>query len=259
MKLWARWCSLLPMVAFAACRLEGRALEHELAKQGGLRIRMKTDAGVWVWVCDAEAASIRRAMRGRVADLLKSLQEFGFHRRRADCSLTFIAAAGVRDTKSVDLVLWDAHRRQEVLVEVKWSSRSMALALLSAERSFSWMRLACRGGRWSSNRSLVKAALIGALAVSRTKWELRLETADGQPVAVYPGEQPPPPKKSRSGRSTRSGWEKWRGGASPGSARWPSGPSGWTAHNARRAAEAGASLRKRPAAEQTGRHCKKRK
>ena len=249
----------MPMVAFAAWRLEGRALEHELAKQGGLRIRMKTGGGVWVLVCDAEAARIRRAMRCRVADLLKSLRECGFHRRRADCSLSFVAATGIKDTKSVDLILWDSSRQQEGLVEVKWTSGYMSAALRSAARSLPWMRLACHGGRWSSNRSLVKAGLVGALAVSQTKWEFRLETADGQPLAVYPGEQPPPPMKSRSGRSGRSGWEKYRSGASPGSVRWPSGPSGWPAHNARGPAAAGASLRKRPAAEQTRRPCKRRK
>jgi len=205
---------------------------------------MKTDGGAWVWVCDAEAARIRKSMRDRVADLLTSLRECGFHRRRADCSLSLVDATGIKDTKSVDLILWDSSRQQEVLVEVKWTRGLLAAAVRSAEQSFPWMRLACHGGRWSSNRSLVKAGLVGALAVSQTKWEFRLETADGQPLAVYPGEQPPP-MKSRSGRSGRSGWEKYRSGASLGSFQWPSGPSGWPAHNARRPAAAGASLPKR--------------
>lgn len=227
----------LAMLSFSANRLEGRALEHELAEQAGLHIRMKTEGGSWVLVRGGEAAKIRKTMRLRVAELVSDLKRLGLHKRRADCPVSFATATGVKKkTKSVDLILWDANREAEILVEVKWTRGCLATALRAAEKSFSWMRVTCERGRWQSSRKLVQATLVGALVVARASWWLRVETAGGRSVAMHTSKEAvlTMPAKRASGRSRTSGWARWK--AKGGRPSGPNGASNWSGFNAARKA-----------------------
>lgn len=234
----------LIMSGFSVPRLEGRALEHEMAMDGGRRIRMRSSDGAWVWVSGRQAADVRTFMKKRWAEVRAAMAQSGLHRRRADCPVNVSTAGGLREPKSVDLVLWCSSREKEALVEVKWTRRSLPQAISRAERSLPWLRRACETGRWHSSRAAVKAELVGVLAITPTSWQLCLEDASGPWSGTFPVAGHLSPMKRRSGAS---GWARYRAGARPGDPRWPSGasgPSGWPARNASRKA----GLAKRPAA-----------
>ena len=132
------------MPFFAKARLEGRALEHELAKQRGLAIRMFDGvANEWVLVQGAEAREIRLEMRARAKELTAALAAEGLLVQAADRP---VVVGGVR--KSVDLRVWSTADGAEALVEVKWSRGLLSQALLKAEESLPWLKQACGEGRW---------------------------------------------------------------------------------------------------------------
>ena len=94
--------------------MEGRALEHELAGQGGFVIRMKDAGGKFIAVSGPVARQIRSEMRERVGRLLLELAGQGLHTRGADCAVLI-----GEETRSVDLRLWSSHHKANALVEVK--------------------------------------------------------------------------------------------------------------------------------------------
>jgi len=199
---------------YSKARLEGRALEHSLSCQGGRSIRMFSGTK-WHYISTKEAADIRRFMKTRVDELWEDLSCFGLTRQRADCAI-----ASDCEQHSVDLVLWSADSKDEILVECKWTRQSISIAMLEAQKSWRWMRPALKGnGRWSASRKPIKAEAMGAMVITPHAWKLIVKGYDGwektYPQARY---------FWQSKRSGRSNWEKWRGGRDPGTPFWwPSG------------------------------------
>ena len=73
------------MVAFSKGRLEGRALEHALAGDKGLFVRMyDASQGKWVQVKTPEAKAARKYMKGRCEELVLELLQKGFSCSAAD-------------------------------------------------------------------------------------------------------------------------------------------------------------------------------
>ncbi len=105
------------MLAFSKNRLEGRAVEHALAKQSGFHIRMKSDlSGEWVVVRGAEAKGIRVHIEGRITTVLAELAAKGLHLSGGDLPVKLPDG----QLRSVDMRSWYGPRAQNVLAEVIW-------------------------------------------------------------------------------------------------------------------------------------------
>ena len=160
------------MASFSRERLEGRALEHALAGDARQSVRMYDDRqDKWVAVSTDSAKAALRLMRARVATLLPELRAAGLSVLGADCPVT---VDGTRH--SVDLRVRVMDKRADCLMEVKWSRKSLDVALGDAKKSWSWQRRACQGGRWLARGSLkpgkpIQAAAVGAVAVGPAAWK----------------------------------------------------------------------------------------
>ena len=180
-----------------------------------------SDGTKWHYVSTREAAEIRRYMETRVAEIWEGLKVFGLTQQRADCALS---AAG--EEHSVDLVLWSAALGTEILVECKWTRRSLAIALAEAKKSWKWMRPALkRNGRWLRGRKPVKAEAMGAMVITPGSWKLVVQGYDGWQRTFPQTRYVAPAKRSgASGTPGASNWEHWRRGYTPGTPFWwPSG------------------------------------
>ena len=178
---------------FSKPRLEGRALEHALAGDGGVAIRMKDRE--FQPVCTPEAKQIRRYMDNRVAELRTAMEPQGLYLGPADCPVKL--AAG--DHISVDVLVWSSAHQGNILTEVKWTRRSQAAALKWGKQSLPKLRAARSGGTWLRSRKEVKAVGTGVLVVRPADWYLEL-TALGKSVIKYPKAMLTT-KKRASGRS----------------------------------------------------------
>ena len=63
-------------MGFSRAQLEGRAVEHELARDRRRGIRMRRKDGSWKVVTGPKANTIRWEMRKRVASFLDDLKRF---------------------------------------------------------------------------------------------------------------------------------------------------------------------------------------
>ncbi len=143
--------------------------------------------------------------------------------------------------KSVDLLLKSGCASpcfgagESILCEVKWTRQTLKTAMEVGYKSFSWLQIACRAGRWSASRKPIKANLYGCLVVKPTCWELQLRKESSpsfRKAYKYPAsEEPVRLAKGRSGKTGTTGWPKYRKGIKPGHKKWP---SGWDRHNKKR-------------------------
>jgi len=226
-------------MSYSTARLEGRALEHCLAGQGGDAIRMKSGSGKWERVRTAQTKEIMKVMKARVEQLWEDLEAYSLFRAGADMQC-YSSSCGVN---SVDLLLKTSNLSQlggnmKIVTEAKWTRQSIPVAMKSACKSLAWMKVACASGRWTKSKKPIKSDYMGFLVVKPRKWELRLRhIAEPSFRKSYPFSRPPTRvlrkrQSGKSGKSGKSGWVKWRGTAPPSSEpRWP---SGWPAHNSKR-------------------------
>jgi len=214
-------------MAFSVPRLEGRAWEHALAQEpAGLGIRMKKE-GTWKLIRTARALDIRKDINERCCQVLEGLGRHGLHRRRADVQVT-VKEESAKKEYSVDLVLF-YKEVGEILVEVKWSRRSLLAAHSAGQASIDWMRRACSTGTWSSSRRKVQGNYVGILALSPGRWQLDVygHTGGAARYCFNSDAEPPHATARRKAKSGASNWEQWRRGVEPGtSTLWPSGGSG---------------------------------
>ena len=167
------------MATFSQARLEGKALEEELAGHAGLGIRMLDEkTSQWVVVRGEQAKCIRLQMRRRVKVLRDELSSAGLGILSADRPLRVDG-----ECVSVDLRIWCRTRGAVALVEVKWSRQSLAIALNEGMDKIPVLKKACRSGSWvqSSGKvgGKVKAAMAGVLAVGPSDWRCYLVQAQG--------------------------------------------------------------------------------
>eukprot|EP00973_Karenia_brevis_P078427 10888825-Karenia_brevis.AAC.1 len=219
--------------AFSNSRLEGRALEHVLAGDKGLYVRMHVEKeDRWVNLRTAEAKSAKKYMEERGGALLAELSERGLSCLHGDRPVR-LADADVRalslqkNTISVDMVLWCSCLQGNALVEVKWGRGALSKTLEGARASMAKLKAGGMRGKWQAGRKAVKASAVGALAVSPKRWVLELESLDGRWIGSYSSEDPLPEPQPRKKQSGSSNWVEWRKGAAPGDKPlWPSGVSG---------------------------------
>ena len=185
------------VVSYSTPRLEGRALEHALAGDGGFSIRMKDARGEFHPVGGHVAKKIRQEMTMRVALLLPEMKEQGLHLVLGDADLPVQLEEG---TRSVDLRLWSKHHQSYALVEVKWTRRSLDVAQAWGWKSVPWLLEACCGGVWQRGRKPVRAGCVGVLVVRPSDWRCILMPSKGQQrKSVYP--MAAEPARRRSGHS----------------------------------------------------------
>ena len=184
---------------YSTPRLEGRALERELAGNRGFCIRMKDAAGKFHVVSGAHAKAIRQYMRVRVAQLAPELKAQALHMRAggADCAVTI-----GDETRSVDVRLWSGHRNAEALVEVKWTHRELYTAHAWGLQSVPWLQQACREGSWQRGRKSVKAGAVGVLVVRPGDWRCTLiPTVGAHVIQEFPRGEDATPKRRSRGKS----------------------------------------------------------
>ena len=187
------------MSHYSTARLEGRALEHALAGEGGFRIRMKNAEGVFDWVGGTAAKDIRMMMTRRVEELKADLKGEGLHVQDADCPVRLGGMGG--EERSVDLRLWSSKHNCGVLVEVKWTRRGLNAALKHGRKSLPMLKEACRSGMWSRSRNKVNASMVGVLVVTPTLWHGTLSDVEGSASFQYPSPTAHVPRKRQSGTS----------------------------------------------------------
>jgi hypothetical protein len=157
---------------FSRERLEGRSLEHALARQGGHAIRMKNaGTGLWMRVAGPVPRGIRAYMGARCKTLLEAMRAEGLHRSGADCPVRVPGAEGTTETRSVDARLWVVAQQSEALVEVKWTRGGLEAGLATARKLVPMLRTACASGRWLGSRRPVKAKAVGVLVVTPGCWQ----------------------------------------------------------------------------------------
>ena len=220
------------MVAFSRPRLEGRAVEHALAKQSGSHIRMKSDlSGKWVVVRGAEAAGIRAYIDGRITTVLSELAAKGLHLSGGESPVKLPDG----QLRSVDMRSWYGPWAQKVLAEVKWSRGALPQALAKARCSLGWLKDAAKAGTWASSRKKVTADIVGAFAIGPKRWVGELHAREGSRTLEMASSGSGEPRMAKPKRqSGRSNWQHWWGDAKPGrSASWLSGASGWTSWKGR--------------------------
>ena len=214
-------------MAFSVPRLEGRAWEHSLAQQPArLGIRMK-EKGTWKWIRTTKAMEIRKDINERCCKVLEELGMHGLHRRRADVQVK-VKEESAEKEHSVDLVLF-YQELGEILVETKWSRKSLSVAHAAGQASLDWMRSACSSGTWSSSRKKVQSKWVGVLALSPGCWQLSVYGHDSGAVrySFTSDAEPPRATARRKAKSGVSNWEPWRAGVKPGTPTlWPTGRSG---------------------------------
>ena len=192
--------------SYSTPRLEGRALEHELAGDGGFVIRMKGADGKFFPISGAGPKQIRMDMRTRVAKLQKELEEQGLYTRGADSPVKL-----GDETRSVDLRLWSTPHTATALVEVKWTRRSLDVAHGWGWESVPWLKRACQEGVWLKGRKEVQAEVVGVLVVRPNDWRCTLTRSVGPTrTLVYPRVGEPPKRKRRSGTSTNGNLKRKR-------------------------------------------------
>jgi hypothetical protein len=183
--------------SYSTPRLEGRALEHALAGDGGFTVRMKDARGEFHPVGGPVAKRIRQEMAMRVAQLLLELKEQGLRFVLGDADLPVQLEEG---TRSVDLRLWDTHHQAHALIEVKWTRRSLDVAQAWGWKSVPWLLEACCGGVWQRGRKPVRAGCVGVLVVRPNDWRCTVIPSKGQQrKSVYP--MAAEPVRRRSGQS----------------------------------------------------------
>lgn len=219
-------------MSYSKPRLEGRALEHCLAKDSGHGIRMKSASGNWENVLSAEARDIRKFMKGRVQELFKQLEDCSLFSGGADMPCEEPACG----TRSVDLLLKTSSLSElganiQIITEVKWTRQSIriamnltmlglsvfaflfAFALLRVQftetvnstaaqlrnqacKSQGWLTCMCNSGKWVKSRHALLATHFGFLVVTPSGWELQIrKAADASFRTCYvfpPRSQPPP-------------------------------------------------------------------
>ena len=195
---------MVAMPLFSKARLEGRALEHALAGDGGKRIRMKDPkSGSFEWIGGAEAAEIRRYMDTRLGGLREEMQKEGLHIQRADCPVTI-----GREARSVDLCLWSSPHGGNALVEVKWTRRQMGVAMAWGSASLPMLKRACKEGVWMRGGKGVKASVVGVLVVRPQDWCCKLSPASGSTSVQFPSDEGQRTPRRRSRGKSQSGAQK---------------------------------------------------
>jgi hypothetical protein len=203
---------------FSKPRLEGRALEHALSDSRSRGIRMR-DGDAWHVIVTRQALDIKREMKVRVVTLLAELEEQGFTKVRAE---VLVRPGGqYEDLKSIDLILRSRGLNEDCLIEVKWTRRSMDVAVSSGMRSYPFLQQCIMTGRWISSRRAVAATIYGTLVVTPSAWKLEIRRHGTAWKREYPQADAVP----RARRSGHSGWLAYRGNAPPGSSLWPHGAS----------------------------------
>jgi hypothetical protein len=157
---------------FSKARLEGRALEHGLAKHKHSFIRMKGRDGSWRKVEGPEVKEIRKFMDLRTTAVLHELSMQGVHFRGADRPVRLSDGS----EKSVDFYGVYGSQQQGLLLEVKWTRENFSRAMTFGRQSLGWLRQAVKTGSWQLGRKPVNARVIGVLVVGPTTWECEVTT-----------------------------------------------------------------------------------
>ena len=108
---------------FSKPRLEGRALEHALAGDGGSSVRMyDKPKEKWVTVTTDVAKEARRYMKERAEELVEDWTQRDLFVCRADLPVTLCQDDMETHGKqiSVDILMWSRARGEHALIEVKW-------------------------------------------------------------------------------------------------------------------------------------------
>jgi len=208
-------------MSYSKARLEGRALEHTLAGDRCVGIRMKDSSGRWHLVNTPQSREIRREMKSRVESLLAELIEQGFTKLSADSPARL--GGDHLEPQSVDLVLRGDALEETALLEVKWTRQSMRVAHNQGVLKLPVLKQCCIGGRWLRSRKEIKAKLYGVLVVGPSRWQMELTKTGTVWKRQYPIWDPEPRKR----KPRPSGWAAYRGNARPGSSLWPSGAGNW--------------------------------
>ena len=106
--------------------LEGRALEHELAKDtrhGGRAVRMQGVGGFY-WNTWKAASAARATMKPVAQKLVAGLLQQGLKVTQADVQAR---CPNSSKTVAVDVVLIEQETNRMILAEVKWPSQEMAV------------------------------------------------------------------------------------------------------------------------------------
>ena len=194
--------------SYSTPRLEGRALEHALAGDGGFTIRMKDARGEFHPVGGPLAKNIRKEMAIRVAQLLPELKEQGLHAVLGDADLPVKLK---EETRSVDFRLRDKHHQAYALVKVKWTRRSLDVAQSWGWESVPWLLDACRGGVWLNGRKPVRAGCVGVLVVRQGQQRKSVYPMAAEPVRRRSGRSQAGNQKRKHNlhlRSLEKGWRK---------------------------------------------------
>ena len=171
-------------MAFSQSQLEGRALEHEFAKQTGYGIHMCSFEGAWTWVRGGQAREIRKHMRSKVTELQPELEMQGLFVQAADCRVRVDD-----ENHSLDLRVYIPEKQTDALFEMKWTRQSLDVSLAQARQSYKWMRKACQRGRWVLRTGKVdkpiQASAVGAIAVGPKGWKAEAKCWQGSWSHVF--------------------------------------------------------------------------
>lgn len=227
--------------------MEGRALEHELAKDcrfDGRAVRMKIK-GHFKWVKSRDAAIARSTMKPLAIQFTSSLEEHNFQVLKADCP------AKSRDKgaqpKSVDLVLRERGSEQMVICEVKWSRKGAQQALLAAASDVEELKQLIAGTcpTWLTKsgrlgRELEQPCKVAAFGLGPTTWRCNFEDkCFGGALGQVPEEKKRArgdeesardPVKRAASRALAEAKRKGRRSRRQAVKRRPSGASNWAAN-----------------------------
>ena len=200
------------MEHFTLTRLQGRAVEDALSKDGHYHIRMKRDGeNKYEVLKGPDIRNIRVETNARVETLLEEMKNEGLHRSGAEATVIING-----EDRSVDLRIWSGDAGGQVLTEVKWTRQNIFKALEDAKKSRKWLLQAISKGRWKSSRHPVQAVATGALAITPRRWILHVTQASGGRAAIFQG--PPPAvapaeaqQKKKRTRKHKSGYRGRRG------------------------------------------------
>ena len=179
-------------------QLEGRALEHELAKDtryGGRAVRMKGPGGFY-WNTSQAAACARATMKPLAKKLVAGLCQQGLTLTKADVQAR---CPNSPKTIAIDAVLMDNASNRMILAEVKWSPQRKTIfhSHLSGE-SFSGSVSAKAFGLGSSGEGFSRR--VGSGRANQSRFYLgpspRGETPEGGSVPE-PRSSPDTPRRPR--------------------------------------------------------------